>query len=275
MTAVLTAPPTSAQTRGWWAATVAAARYEYLMQVRRPGVWLVVVGLIAMRCSSPWPPVQIATTTDHVQLVGDWAINFTMLCPIGVGAVLADRVRRESRLELTDLLTSTPAGIGPRLWGKAIGAGAATITPVALCWAALLAYLAAGHGPANGTAVIPVGIEAFALVILPGLVFITACSLTIPFLTGPVLYRLGLVGYWIWGNMIGPKYAIPTPAGTPFEAIGEYPDGAWLHAYTFAARERGVAASTGDAVLSIAFLLLAALAALAITQFVLNRRSPS
>ena len=208
MTAVLerTAPPTT--TQGWWAKTAAAARYEYLMQVRRPAVWLVVIGLIALRCSRPFPP-DFTSTTDHATLVADWAINFTMLTPIGVGAVLADRVRREARLGLDDLLTSTPAGIGPRLWGKAVGAAAATVTPVALCWAALLVYLAAGHG----AGVLPVGIEVFAAVILPGLVFISACSLTVPYLTGPALYRLGLVGYWVWGNMVGPRYGIPTPAG--------------------------------------------------------------
>lgn len=270
MTAVLqrTTPPPTVQ--GWWAKTVAAAHYEYLMQVRRPAVWLVVLALIALRCSAPLP-VNIGSIADHATLVSDWAGDFMMLGPIGVGAVLADRVRREARLGLNDLLASTPTGIGPRLWGKAIGAGAASITPFALCWAALLGYLSTRHG----AGVIPVGIEVFAAVILPGLVFVSAFSLTVPFLTGPALYRLGLVGYWIWGNMVGPRFAIPTPAGTPFEAIGEYPTGAWFHGFMFDARERGWNATSADAVISIAFLLLTALAALATAQFVLTRRSPS
>ncbi|WP_225850892.1 hypothetical protein [Streptomyces sp. HPF1205] len=270
MTTVLqrTAPPTAAH--GWWAKTVAAARYEYLMQVRRPAVWLVVIGLIALRCASPFPP-GFTSATDHATLLADWADNFVMLCPIGVGAVLADRVRRESRLELNDLLTSTPTGIGPRLWGKAVGAGAATITPVAVAWLGLLGYLTAQRG----AGVIPVGLAAFAAVILPGLVFVSACSVTVPYLTGPVLYRLGLFGYWVWGNMVGPRYGIPTPAGTPFEAIGEYPSGAWFHGTLFDARQRGITPTSGEAVLSIAFLLLMALAALAITQLVLTKRSPS
>ncbi|GAA1966211.1 hypothetical protein GCM10009838_24860 [Catenulispora subtropica] len=240
------------------------------MQVRRPAVWLVVVALIALRCSAPLP-VNIGSITDHATLVSDWAGDFMELGPIGVGAVLADRVRREARLDLDDLLAATPSGIGPRLWGKAVGAGGATITPFALCWAALLGYLSTKHG----AGVIPVGVEVFAAVILPGLVFVTAFSLTVPFLTGAALFRLGLFGYWIWGNMVGPDYGIPTPAGTPFEAIGEYPTGAWFHGFMFDARERGWNATTADAVISIAFLLLTALAALATTQFVLTRRSPS
>ncbi|WP_042397310.1 hypothetical protein [Streptacidiphilus carbonis] len=270
MTAVLerTAPPTAAQ--GRLAKTVAAARYEYLMQVRRPAVWLVVLALITLRCASPFPP-GFTSTTDHATLVADWAFNFIMLCPIGVGAVLADRARREARLELNDLLTSTPTSIGPRLWGKAIGAGAATITPVAVAWVGLLGYLTAQRG----AGVIPVGLAAFAAIILPALLFVAAYSVTIPYLTGPALYRLGLFGYWIWGNMVGPRYGIPTPAGTPFEPIGEYPSGAWFHGVMFDAKQRGVHATGGEAVLSISFLLLAALAALAITHYVLSRRSPS
>jgi hypothetical protein len=273
MTAVLertTTPPSAQTAQGWWAKTRAAARYEYLMQVRRPAVWVVVIGLIALRCSSPFP-VNLGSITDHTTLVGDWAGDFMMLGPVGVGGVLADRIRRESRLELSDLLTSTPTGIGPRLWGKAIGAGAATITPFALCWAILLGYLTSKHG----AGAIPVGIAAFVVVILPGLIFVSAFSLTVPLLIGAPLYRLGLAGYWFWGNMVGPDYGIPTPAGTPFEAIGEYPAGAWFHAMTFDARERGVGTTGTDAVISIAFLLLAALAALATTQYVQNRRSPS
>ncbi|MEY9947063.1 hypothetical protein [Kitasatospora sp. GAS1066B] len=269
MTAVLqrTAPPTAAQ--GWWAKTVVAARYEYLMQVRRPAVWVVVLALIALRCASPFPP-GFTSTTDNTFLVADWAGNF-MLCPIGVGAVLADRVRRDSRLGLSDLLTSTPTGIGPRLWGKAIGAGAASTTPVVIAWVGLLGYLTAQRG----AGVIPVGLGAFAAIILPALVFVAACSVTVPYLTGPVLYRLGLFGYWIWGNMVGPRFGIPTPAGTPFEAIGEYPAGAWFHGTLFDARQRGITPTGGEAVLSIAFLLLVGLAVLVMTQLVLTRRSPS
>lgn len=270
MTAVLEPAATPMTAQGWWAKTRATARYEYLMQVRRPAVWLVVIGLIALRSSSPWP-INIGSVTDHATLVGDWTYNFTMLGPIGVGAVLADRIGRESRLELSDLLASTPTGIGPRLWGKAVGAGAAAMTPFALCWAALLGYLTAK----NGVGVIPVGIAAFVVIMLPGLIFVSAFSVTVPLLIGAPLYRLGMFGYWVWGNMIGPRYGIPTPAGTPFEAIGEFPAGAWFHSVVWDAGERGVGTTGADAVISIAFLLLAALAALATTHYVLNRRSPS
>jgi hypothetical protein len=258
---------TSPARRGRLAKTLAAARYEYLMQVRRPAVWLVVVALIALRCSRPWPP-GIGSGTVLSTLVGDWAMNFTMLAPIGVGVVLADRARRETRLGLDDLLGSTPTGLGPRWWGKALGATTATITPVLCCWMILLGYLVTQRG----AAVIPLGIEAFAVVILPGLIFVSAFSLAVPNLIGAPLYRLGLIGYWFWGNMVGPGYGIPTPAGTPFEAIGEYPSGTWFHGAMFVAADRGISADAARACLSIAFLFVAAVAVLAITHVMLARR---
>ncbi|TKA08559.1 hypothetical protein [Actinacidiphila oryziradicis] len=75
--------------------------------------------------------------------------------------------------------------------------------------------------------------------------------------------------------MVGPRFGIPTPAGTPFEAIGEYPSGAWFHGVMFIATQRKVHPTDGETILSIAFPLLMALAALVITQLVLTRRSPS
>jgi hypothetical protein len=63
------------------------------------------------------------------------------------------------------------------------------------------------------------------------------------------------------------------PAGTPFEAIGEYPNGAWFGGQMFDAADKGIHATTADAALSIALLLAAALAALAITHLVLSKRA--
>jgi hypothetical protein len=269
MTAVLDRPAAPAARHRWPAKVLGAARYEYLMQVRRPAVWLVVLALIGLRMYHPWPLLSYSGTALH-PLVGDLAFNFMMLGPIGVGVVLADRGLRESRLGLGDLLGSAPTGPGPRWWGKAIGATAATLTPVACAWAVLLVYLAT----VRGAGVIPLGIASFAAVILPGMLFVAAASLAIPQLIGAPLYRLGLIGYWFWGNMAGaPRYGIPTLAGTPFEAIGEYQNGYWFGGQMFDAADRGIPANGGDAVLSIAVLLAVSLAILALTHLVLAKRA--
>jgi len=267
MTAILGRPAAPAVRHRWQERMLGAARYEYLMQVRRPAVWLVVLALTGLRASRPWPASLSISGTALRPLVGDWAIDFMMLAPIGVGVVLADRGRRESQLGLGDLLGSVPNGPGSRWWGKAAGATAATLTPVACAWAVLLGYLATQRG----AAVIPAGIAAFAAVILPGMLFVAAMSLAVPLLIGAPLYRLGLIGYWFWGNLVGPRYGIPTLSGTPLEAIGEYPSGAWFGGQMFDAADKGIHATTADAALSIAVLLAAALAALAITHLVLSK----
>lgn len=243
-----------------------AARYEYLMQVRRPAIWIVAILLIAAAAEGPGHMSAHASLGD---LTASWAVTFNLFAPLGVGVLLADRGRRDTRLGLDDLLDATPAGLGPRWWGKALGASAATITPIACCWIVLLIDLATSHG----IAVIPVGLLAFAAVALPGLCFVAACSLTIPLLIGPALFRVGFIGYWFWGNLLNTnRLPIPTVAGTPFEAIGEYASGGWFGGKTFEAPNRGVHLDSALAAWNVAFLIVAALAVLTATHFMLTRR---
>jgi ABC-2 type transport system permease protein len=243
-----------------------AARYEYRMQVRRPAIWIVSVLLIVAAAEGPGHMSPGASLGD---LTASWAVTFNLFAPLGVGVLLADRGRREARLRLDDLLGATPAGFGSRWWGKALGAGAATITPVLCCWLVLLTALAVR----DGAAVELVGLGAFAAVALPGLVFVVACSIAIPTLIGPGLYRVGFIGYWFWGNLLNTKrLPIPTVAGTPFEAIGEYASGGWFGGKTFEAPNRGLHPDPALAAVNVIFLIVAALVVLAVTHLVLTRR---
>jgi hypothetical protein len=249
-----------------WTSTLGVARYEYLMQVRRPAIWVVSVLLILAAAKGPG---RLSAHVSLSDLTASWAVTFNLFAPLGVGVLLADRARRESRLGLDDLLWSTPAGLGPRWWGKAVGASAATITPIFLCWIVLLIDLATSRG----LGAIPIGLGAFAAVALPGLLFVASCSLVIPLLIGPALYRVGFIGYWFWGNLLNTKrLPVPTVAGTPFEAIGEYASGGWFGGKTFEAPNRGIHLDPALATVNVAFLIGAALAVLAVAHIVLTRR---
>jgi hypothetical protein len=172
------------------------------------------------------------------------------VCPLGVAIAVATLVGRDRALELA-LATPTP-------YRSVLGLRAA-----------LVAWFAVERGPA----VVPIGIAAFATVSLPGLAFVAAVSLTLPLLIGAPLYRVGFVGYWFWGNLLNEsRLPIPTPAGTPFEAIGEYPSRAWFGGKVFEAFNRGIHPDTALALLSIAFLLLTAAAVLALAPTLLARR---
>ena len=119
----------------------------------------------------------------------------------------------------------------------------------------------------------PLGLAAFAAVILPGLIFVSAFALSVPLLTGAPLFRVGFTGYWFWGNLTPPNF-VPTLAGTPFEPVGEYASGGWFGGRLIQALARGVHPGPGQAAVSVAVVLTAALIALAVPRLV-ARRSPS
>jgi hypothetical protein len=256
---------------GWLPTVAAAARFEFRMQVRRVAVWAVQLGLIGLVLFTAGPdgPLQLRPGTPLPAVMATWALAVSMITPLGTGLLLADRGRRERRLGVGGLLDATPAAPGARWWGKAIGATAATITPVACGWAALTGYLAARHGPAA----LPLGLAAFAAVTLPGLIFVSAFALSVPLLTGAPLFRVGFTGYWFWGNLTPPNF-VPTLAGTPFEPVGEYASGGWFGGRLIQALARGVHPGPGQAAVSVAVVLTAALIALAVPRLV-ARRSPS
>lgn len=255
----------------WRAGVLGAARYEYRMQASRPAVWVVELALLAIVFvgAGPSSPLHLGAHTPLADLAGSWALMLNFLTPIGVGVLLADRGRREHRLGLDDLLGATPTSPASRWWGKALGATAAAVTPVACAWVVMLAVLVAHRGPG----VIPFAIAAFGAVILPGLIFVAAFSLALPLLIGPALYRMGLVGYWFWGNLLSPVHHIPTLAGTVFEPIGEYASAGWFGTHTLIAGQRGIHPDTALAALNVALLLAASLAVLASAQALYARRA--
>ena len=95
---------------------------------------------------------------------------------------------------------------------------------------------------------IPLGVRTFGSALARPSLRFSAFSLAVTLLIGAPLYRLAFIGYWLWGNLVGPQYGIPT-LWNPFDAIGEYPVGAWFHGHMFDAADRHVHASTGDALL--------------------------
>ena len=91
MTVVTSVPLSSPSKWSRWRKCAVVARYEYSMQVRRPALWLVIVALVAgLRSFRPWPASLDISTTALSPLIGDRAIDFMMLTPIGVGILLAD-----------------------------------------------------------------------------------------------------------------------------------------------------------------------------------------
>ncbi len=109
-----------------------AVRYEFLMQVRRPALWVVVavfclsLGIVTL---TPWGPFRHAGLTTS-QTVANWALSLQFLHPVAAGVLLADRVPRDGRTKASELLEASSSSPAGRFLGKYFGATLATLTPL-------------------------------------------------------------------------------------------------------------------------------------------------
>jgi ABC-2 type transport system permease protein len=206
---------------------------------------------------SPSDPV--GTTAQNV---AGYALALNLYAGAVFGCLLADRLIRDRRLGVVEVLDATPAGFGTRLAGKYLGTIAACLVPLLGIWVIGLARLAT-ELPAGAT--FGYGMAAFAVIEIPGLLFVAALALASTTLLGGPLFRVLFVGYWLWNIL--PAEVVPGPSGTLLTPSGDVArTGLFGIGGTFTALNHQVA-SRADAVasiglvLAIAVLVLAALAA--------------
>ena len=197
-----------------------AVRYEFLMQVRRPALWIVVAvfclsfGVVTL---TPWGPLSFGLTLP--QTVANWALSVQFLHPVAVGVLLADRVPRDGRTRVSELLETLPASPAGRFFGKYLGSTLATLVPLVLVYAAGLLYVLLDTADPM---VVPLGVAAFLTVNLPGLLFVAAFSVSSTVVLWIPLYQFLFVGYWFWGNLVSPPFFVPTLSGTILMPIGDF-----------------------------------------------------
>jgi hypothetical protein len=242
-------------------AVAGSTLYEFRMQLKRKALWIVMapfvlwgVGLFpniyfqrpdAPPGPSPWvPPADMST----LEVVAGWALVLQSTVPIAVGIMLADRLARDRRMRVADLFEALPASPGGRLFGKYLGATLATLVPVFLAYAGLIAYTVAIRGD---LAAVPLGLLAFLAINLPGLLFVAAFSVSCPAVMWVPLYQFLFVGYWIWGNQLSPASGIPTLTGTVLTPLGEHVAHGFFGANTIYAN----GASAWEGAVSVGLLL--------------------
>lgn len=204
----------------------AIGRYEFLMQVRKRSLWLVTAALAALSVivqDRHTNPLYIADGVPGAEVLARWSVMFGLLLPIAFGFVLADRAVRDYRLGTAHLLDSLPPGAGARMAGKYLGGVAASGLPILLAMLVVGGYESAHRG---SLAMLGWALVAFALVLLPGLLFVAGFALTCPMLVTAPLFRILFVGYWVWASMVGPDM-LPSTSGTLLAPIGAYP-ASWL-----------------------------------------------
>jgi ABC-2 type transport system permease protein len=252
---------------GAWVAFAGAFRYEFRMQARRKAVWITVFAVSLLLVSGARNPWNVAKTTPLWHVVSNWAFVLSVITPIGIGVMLADRLPRDRRTRSAEVLDTLPASFAARLWGKYLGSTLATLLPVLTLYAAGLGYILARWHDARA---IPYALVAFAAINLPGALFVGAFSVCCPALFWVPLYQFLFVGYWFWGNLVPPEM-MPTLSGTWLSPVGGtalaglFHDDNW---YT-----SGATAWSG--VGSIALLLASAAIALQVTHAYILWRNAS
>lgn len=252
----------------------AAARYEFVMQARRWAVWAIVGGLAAL------PLLVNSDLSDRHfglrELIGDQVLFVMVIAPIAVGGFLADRLIRDRRLGVEEILDTLPAGYGSRLWGKYLGVTAAVCLPLALVWALGVGRIVAQR---HDLAAVPLGIAAFLAVVLPGVLLVAAGALAFPTRLGMPLFRVLFVGFWFWGNLA--SSGIPSLTSTWLTPIGWYASSGLFHGFRLGQTDRhapmtptgpGHFASVGDAISSIILLVACACVVMAVVQPLETRR---
>lgn len=238
-------------------AIVGSTRYEFLMQIRRWAVWIVASLFVAWGFFTLQTYIRLSEGEAVLlsEMIASWALVAQYFVPVAFGILMADRLPRDGRTKVGELLETLPASPGGRLLGKYLGGVVSTLVPVFLSYAVVVAYLAYDYGDLT---VIPLGVLTFAAINLPGLLFVAAFSVSVPAVLWVPFYQALFVGYWFWGNLLSPDSTIPTISGTILTPVGWYPAAGF---FGLKGTNAGDAAAW-EAVVSI--MLLLALAALAL-----------
>jgi hypothetical protein len=93
-----------------------------------------------------------------------WAQLLALFLPIGVGLLLADRMPRDRRTHVEEVLDTLPGALGARLAGKYLGSTMATLLPVSLEYAIGTGYILTQVLTLRP---IPTALAAFATILLP------------------------------------------------------------------------------------------------------------
>ena len=248
-------------------ALTGATLYEFKMQIRRKALWITFtlfgVALVLSGITlSPWSRQSEEIPLAH--LVANWSLAVQFLHPIAVGVLLSDRLPRDHRTGVRELLETLPARAGGLFLGKYLGATLATLGPVFLTWACGIVYIVAEH---DAYEAIPLGLAAFATINLPGMLFVAAFSVACPAVLWVPLYQFLFVGYWFWGNLIPAGLGLPTLSGTVLTPFGEYMANGFFGTEQTTPDTTAIGGAT-----SIGLLLALAALALCCAHFYVHRR---
>jgi ABC-2 type transport system permease protein len=204
--------------------TFAVLRFEYLMQIRRWGLWIsmsVTVGLVGfllLRVISTPNGLPPGYTQQPWKLATSLLEEFNLVAPIALGILAADRFTRDRALGMSELLNSSLPMKSMLALGKYAGSLLAIMTPTLILLVATLAYMATYfHQPA----LFLTGPVVLLAVVVPSWLFVVAWSLIFPLVMPLRLYQVLFAGFWMWAVAVPPS-RLPTINFSLFGVQGQY-----------------------------------------------------
>jgi ABC-2 type transport system permease protein len=193
------------------------ARYEYCMSIQRWGIWVILGLLFAFYSANavmvdvkpgaqPWD----VSDVELWQTAGLLAFSLNLFAPLVAGIALADRMQRDVRLGINELLASTGLSRRAYILGKYVGGLFSMLTPmfVLLILMGLLTVLTGAPLAFFGRLLL-----GFLAINVPAFAFVAIFSLGFPLVMPVRVYQVLFTGYWFWGNFLNPK-VIPTLSHT-------------------------------------------------------------
>lgn len=197
-------------------------RYEYSMSTRRWGLWLTFGILILLHSTSFLMPTDmigaLPAEGEVLSYAGSIGFIFNLFMPVVGGIMAADRMMRDRKLKVDELLRSTALQRWQYVAGKYGGVLCSIVTPVLVCNLLMGIKLFAAGAP---IAIFPALLLSFVMLNLPAYAFIVAFSLGCPLVIPVRVYQVLFVGYWFWGNFISPD-VMPTLNGTYLTVNGTF-----------------------------------------------------
>jgi hypothetical protein len=248
--------------------TLGVLRYEYLMQIRRWGLWismLVLSGIIYWFFLAEIRQVPTEVLNDSWRFARNLTLPLNFLAPVAAGILVADRFPRDRQLGMGDTLRSALRSSWPLVVGRCSGSLLAALTPQLVLLVAALVYVAASLRKPELYWMVAVIMLA---IILPSWFFIVAWSLVLPLVFPLRLYQVLYGGFWLWATLVPPT-VLPTINQSIFDIAGTYASHAFFHdragRYTY-----HPPTTAGWAIFNMALLVGLSVLAVALTPLVLR-----
>ncbi len=252
--------------------TFAVFRYEYLMQIRRWGLWiglLLTVGLfffLLLRATASAKVVPPDYAAQPWKLATILLEEFALFAPIAAGILAADRFSRDRTLGTGELINSGLSSRLPLVLGKYVGSVLAVFTPPLIVLVGTLAYLAVYYHQPAVFLTAPVVLLA---VVVPSWLFVVAWSLIFPLVMPLRLYQVLFAGFWMWAAAVPPD-RMPTINFSIFGVNGQYAHYAFFINDPAQSASLRPPATVGLAVVNMALIVGLSVLALALIPLVLR-----